>query len=97
MKKLYELDWILNNGNLYASTVVKVMLATPDERGDIVTHWLDAALETDECWEKQEAELHALAAHLAKEQMNGRIVTEPFPGFFNKDKYWWVWMKEQIG
>ena len=95
-KKLYELDWILNNGNLYAKTAVVVMLAVPDDRGEIVTHWLDAALESDEAWEKHEAEMHALAAHLAREQMGNKIVTEPFPGFFSDIKYWWIWMKEQI-
>lgn len=96
MKKLYELSWILENGNLYASTVVEVMLAAPSERANIVTRWLIAAFNAND-WEKHEAELHALAAHFAKEQMNERTVTEPFPGFFNKDKYWWIWMKEQIG
>ena len=95
-KKLYELNWILNNGNLYAETAVEVMLASPDNREDIVTHWLNVALESDEAWEKAEAERHALVAHLAKEQMGNKIVTEPFPGFFNGTKQWWIWMKEQI-
>jgi hypothetical protein len=96
MEKIYELNWILNNGNLYAKTAVKVMLAAPEDRGEIVTHWLDTALESDDVWEKHEAEMHALAAHLAKEQMNNKIVTEPFPGFFCQEKFWWVWVQEQI-
>lgn len=95
-KKLYELPWILDNGNLYASTAVEVMLAAPADRGEIVTHWLDAALESDEVWEKHEAEMHALAAHLAKEQMGNKIVSEPFRGFFSIEKFWWVWMQEQL-
>ena len=93
-KKIYELDWILENGTLYASTAIKVMLTAPDERADIVMHWLDAALEAKETWEKHEAELHALAALLAKEQMGDRIAKQ-FPGFFDK-KPWWIWMREQI-
>lgn len=94
-KKLYELDWVLNNGNLYARTAVEVMLTSPEKRASVVEKWLENAIkEDDACW-KHECEMHALVALLAMDQMGNKVASD-FCGFFNEEKFWGDWMKEQI-